>query len=103
MINVDTTPCKRGRPKKVAVCLDDRYPALTMNDNVSEEEERSAFSALVKEMKSEKPRRDIFLPLMKSTFFMRRDFILRNATSVSAILQDYPVLKEASAVSIRVI
>ena len=45
-----------------------------------------------------KPRREIFLPLMKSTFSLCRHYILHDAMSVQDILHDYPALKEACAV-----
>ena len=81
------------------MCLDDRYPALS-HTGVSAEEEKVASEALRKEMENTKPSRDVFLPLMKTTFAIRRHFIMHNAASVHDILHDYPALKEASAVSI---
>lgn len=96
---LDSTPSKRSRPKKVAVSLDDRYPTLNVSDDVSEEEERSAYTALMKEMRNAKPRKDVFLPLMKKTFGMRRHYILHTAASVQHIIRDYPGLKEANGVS----
>lgn len=95
----DTTPSKRGRPKKVAICLDDRYPALNLNGDITEEEERTSYTALTKEMKSPKPRKDLYLPLMKKTFVMRRQYILHHASSVKHIVQEYPALKDATVVS----
>lgn len=53
---------------------------------------------LCAEMKTSKPRRDTFLPLMKSTFTMRRHYILHSAVSVQHILREYPALKEPVAV-----
>ena len=97
----DATPRKRGRPKKTAVCLDDRYPALS-HTGISAEEVKVVSEALRKEMENAKPRRDVFLPLMKTTFTIRRHFIMHDAASVHDILCDYPALKEASAVSIVV-
>ncbi len=78
--------------------IDDRYPALSQYE-VSAEEERSSMETLCKEMKNAKPRRDVFLPLMKATFGLRRHYILHDAASVKNILQEYPALKRASAVS----
>lgn len=97
-IPIDATPCKRGRPKKAKSLLSDRYPALTVDDN-SAEDDKSVYDAFTEEMRSEKPRSMVFLPLMKSTFVMRRHFILHDATSVHHILQEYPALKTAEAVS----
>lgn len=88
------TPSKRGRPKKTAANLSERYPALADNCEINAEEEQSAYDALCAEMKASKPQRDKFLPLMKSTFVMRRHYILHSAVSVKHILDDYPALKE---------
>ena len=98
-VKIEATPCKRGRPKKAATRLSDRYPALNVNDDISPEEEKETFDALSEEMRSAKPRREVFLPLMRKTFVMRRHYILHNAASVRHIIRDYPALKEASAVS----
>ncbi len=92
-------PRKRGRPRKTDACLDDRYPALSQTENCTAEEEKSASEALCQEMSNAKPRRDIFLPLMKSTFSLRRHFILHDALSVQDILREYPTLKQTIAVS----
>ena len=67
---------------------------------VTPEEEQSAASALEKEMSFAKPRRDVFLPLMKSTFMTRRHYVLHVAASVEEILNKYPALKDVSAVSV---
>lgn len=92
------TPRKKGRPKKAAVCLDDRYPALN-RISITPEDEKLASEALKKEMQNTRPRKDVFLPLMKSTFTLRRHYILHDASSVHDIVQNYPILKEACAVS----
>lgn len=70
----------------------------TLTNDVHAEEEKSCWDALQVEMTSSRPRRDIFLPLMKKTFIMRRHFIIHNASSVHDILRDYPALKEPSAI-----
>lgn len=62
------------------------------------EEERIAMEALSKEMQNAKPRREIFLPLMKTTFSLRRHYVLHDASSVTDILSHYTALKECSAV-----
>lgn len=94
----DVSACKRGRPRNVAVCLNDCYPELTQSVH-STEEEKTACEGLRKEMLNAKPRKDIFLPLMKITFSLRRHYILHDALSVCDILQDYPALKLTDAVS----
>ena len=43
-----------------------------MDNTELDEGEKSAYDELVTEMKTSKPRCDIFLPLMKNTFLMRR-------------------------------
>lgn len=73
----------------MSVTLADRYPAVHHADSTSEDE-KSAYDALRKEMAISKPRKDIFLPLMKSTFSLRRHYILHDALSVKDILKDYP-------------
>ena len=95
--SVGETPAKRGRPKKSAVSLSERYPVLTTGD-INDEEKRSAYSMLYDEMKASKPRRDTFLPFMKSTFAMRRHYIQHSAVSVQHIIRDYAALKEPIAV-----
>ena len=59
----------------------------------------SNIRALSAEMESEKPRKDVYLPLMKRTFLQRREFVLTGARSVAEILQAYPALKLSPAVS----
>ena len=88
---------KKGRPKKLAVTLDDRYPAIRQDDSTSEDQ-KSAYDALHKEMAISKPRKDIFLPLMKSTFSLRRHYVVNDALSVKDILKDYPALKHVECV-----
>lgn len=70
------------------------------NDHIDADEEKSAYDALQKEMQNAKPRRDVFLPLVKCTFILRRDHILHTAASVQHILRDHPELKQPSAVSL---
>ena len=96
---VGATASKRGRPKKVTASLVDRYPTITQLD-VNTDEERTATDALHREMEMARPRRDVYLPLMWTTFIARRHYILHNAASVKAILLDYPALKELITVSI---
>ena len=78
--------------------MSERYPELSTSDDIDIEEEKSAYDALCAEMKLSKPRRDIFLPLMKNIFGIRRHYILHSAVSVKHIIQEYPALKEPIAV-----
>ena len=52
----------------------------------------------IKEMKKERPCRDVLLSLMKSTFGYRRQYILRDEGSVTAKLPKFPALKTPSVV-----
>ena len=55
--------------------------------------------AILEEMKKQKPRDTLILPLMKNTFQDRRIFIQNDATSVKEILQIYPALARPAEVS----
>ena len=55
--------------------------------------------AILEEMKKQKPRDTVLLPLMKNTFQDRRMFIQNDATSVAEILQIYPALMRQAVVS----
>ena len=88
---------KRGRPKKLQACLEDRYPALTLPESDPSSYE-SNMQALSVDMGSDRPRKEIYLPLMKQTFIHRREFILTSARSVTEIIQAYPALKLSPAV-----
>lgn len=88
--SMDATPKKRGRPKRVT-SLETRYPSIRPHgDDASQQQQKQALS---KEMDKEKPRKDILLPLMKSTFYERRQYILDRDDSVLAKLEKYPALK----------
>ena len=89
MFGLGSTPAKRGRPKKSRTSLADRYPTLTVMDAESSSYE-SNIRALSAEMESKKPRKDVYLPLMKRTFLQRREFVLTGARSVAEIIQAYP-------------
>ena len=97
LFDLGSTPAKRGRPKKSRTSLADRYPTLTVTDAESSSYENN-IRALSAEMESEKPRKDVYLPLMKRTFLQRREFVLTGARSVAEILQAYPALKLSPAV-----
>lgn len=61
----EATPRKRGRPKRV-LSLASRYPPLQPNADDTAQEQN--LQVILKEMEKEKPRKDILLPLMKSSF-----------------------------------
>ncbi len=55
--------------------------------------------AIDREMEKEKPREDVVLPLMKTTYSYRRKDMLHNQKSVTLKLETYPALKTLSVVS----
>ena len=65
-------PRKQSRPKRI-VFVELRYPAVRQADGPEAEQVNIA---LYKEMEKEKPRKDVVLSLMKSTFGNRRQYIL---------------------------
>lgn len=44
-------------------------------------------------MEKDKPRVDVLLPLVKSTFYVRRQYILNSEDSVLSKLEKFPALK----------
>ena len=93
------SPVKRGRPKKSPVSLQDRYPTLSPGTESDSSANESNLEALAREMRSLKPRSNVYIPLMKATFMSRRQFILTQAVSVVQILETYPALKQTCTVS----
>ena len=70
---IDDTPKKRGRPKRI-INLATRYPSIQLcaqGDHL----DRQHIQAISKEMENDKPRKEILLPLLKSTFYVRRQYI----------------------------
>lgn len=59
------------------------------------------YKAIEEEMKKQKPRDTLILPLMKSTFQDRRMYIQNDATSVTEILQIHPALVRPAIVSLQ--
>lgn len=86
----DAIPRKRGRPKRV-INLASRYPPL--QPSTSDPAQEQHMQAIVKEMEKEKPRKDILLPLMKSTFYVRRQHILDSEETVTTKLERFPALR----------
>ena len=87
---MESTPKKRGRPKR-SVNLESRYPSI--HPNLSDELQDTQHQAIEKELQKDKPRKDILLPLMKSTFYTRRQAILRSDDTVTNKLEKYSALK----------
>lgn len=90
--SLEATPKKRGRPKRV-VTLECRYPSIRPLEGEDATQQQQRIQAISKEMEKEKPRKDILLPLMKSTFYARRQYILDNDGSVFCKVQKFPALK----------
>ena len=93
----DSTPKKRGRPKRSSN-LESRYPLIQSNEPCDDVSQHQYMQAISKEIEKDKPRKDILLPLMKSTFGVRREYILNSDDSVFAKLVKYPALKTPSLV-----
>ena len=92
-------PAKRGRPKNVPA-LQSRYPTLTVELEVDATTYGLKVEALNKEMESAKPRKEVYLPLMKATFMPRRQWILTDVKYVMEVTSKYPALREAHVVSV---
>ena len=94
--SIDETPRKRGRPKRV-MNLESRYPSIRPQEDESAQQQH--LPAISKELEKEKPRKEILLPLMKSTFYARRQYILNSSDSVLSKLEKFPALKMLPLVS----
>ena len=86
-ICAEATPAKRGRPKRSQVSLQDRYPTLSPELEGDPSAHESNQEALAKEMKSAKPRSEVYIPLMKATFMARRPGGVGQASRVSIIAE----------------
>ena len=64
----EETPRKRGRPKRVS-SLVSRYPSIQIDDDDDSVQQQQHVRA---KWNRKKPRKEILLPLMKSTFNSRR-------------------------------
>lgn len=94
--NSEMPPKKR----KKGVDLLRRYPVndSTLGTENSESLEQHN-NAILTELKKAKPRDNVLLPLVKSTYGERRMFILNEAVSVSDILEKHPSLTRPAIVS----
>lgn len=92
------------RPKgtsSVKQALMKRYPVRVQDDREEDAEStQQHISHMISEMSKSKPREHVVLPLLKSTYSRRRDFVSSSDTAdVKAILEEYPALHFPSAVS----
>ena len=96
---ISSTP-KRGRPKSSEGSRH-LYPIVT-DINSDEVAYQRDYDAIIKEMEREKPRTSALIPLMKSTFPRRRQYVLSDASdlSVREILRKWPCLRYPSVVSL---
>ena len=65
---------KRGLPNKSPICLLDRYPTLSPELDSDSPTYESNLETLDREMRSPKPRNDVYVPLMRATFMARQQF-----------------------------
>lgn len=87
-------PKKRGQPKKVQ---ESRYPKpMTITSSGDTEKTQEALKV---ELQKENPRKEVVLPLLKSGFEDRRNFVIQDAKSAKEILEVFPALKLSSVVS----
>lgn len=85
------------RPKKDTIISSSRYPPLThSDDNVDASD---SIDALNIELEKPKPRKDVVLSLMKSTYYPRRTFILNDPGTVSNKVTKYSAFMMPSVVS----
>ena len=78
-----------------------RYPTtnhIFSSDPDNAESIEKHMKAIGSELAKAKPRDTVLLPLMKSTFANRRLFVLNDADSVNAILEEYPALSRPAVV-----
>lgn len=78
-----------------------RYPVRVHDDREEDAESiQQHISAMVSEMSKKKPREHVVLPLLKSTYSTRRNFVTSaDRADVTEILKEYPALHFPSAVS----
>ena len=83
------TPKRRKRDSEIL----QRYPIQCNSDVVEDGETTEEHKrAIASELSKAKPRDSVLLPLMKSTFGVRRILVLSDDASVSSILEEYPAL-----------
>ena len=90
-------PRKRGRPKGSSLL--DRYPTLSFSEDDDVAVQRN-LPKLKEECLKANPSKSDVIPLQRSTFTSRREFILSGLDSTSDILEEHPVLCLPFAVSL---
>ena len=90
---------KRGRPRKDTLL--ERYPTVSVSDTLPSGVNENQ-KALDRELEKEAPRKDLVLPLLRSTFPCRRPLIVQSAAkkvSITTLLGQHKCLKLPYAVS----
>ena len=87
---------KRGRPK-VSTLLE-RYPTLSFSEDDEEAVKRNLIK-LKEECMKPNPSKTDLIPLQRSTFSSRSEFILSGLDTANDILEEHPVLHLSFAVS----
>ena len=92
---------KPPRKKKLSIFAP-KFPALHQYDNYNNETSAHERNLIALQEEEEKlhPNEDIVTDLMKNTFFIRRQNILKASTSVTNLLRIYPSLRNYNQVSI---
>ena len=93
-----TTP---KRSKETVDHILRRYPVTVCRSETTDDIEtlQQHTKAISDEMKKAKPRDQVLLPLMKTTFTVRWLFITKEAASVKEILEKHPSFKPPAIVS----
>ena len=78
-----------------------RYPPRLHDDSIEDEDSvKQNKSAMASEISKRKPRKIVVLPLLRSTYSTRRDYITSDEREdVKEILEEYPALRLPAAVS----
>ena len=94
MSDTPIPPPKRGRPKKDALL--ERYPQYSPSDASSLAVSESQ-KALDKELEKETPRKDLVLPMVKTTFAYRRPLVVQAASqkvSIQTLIGQHKCLRK---------
>ena len=98
-ISYDVPPSKKEKKDKKQLLLM-RYPIKSQQGVLDDPQSvQGHLKALETELKKAKPRESIVLPLMKSTFSSRREWILDTEETIDSALKKYPALSRPAVVS----
>ena len=89
----------QNKRKKIKTELLKRYPVTSFKSTLFDD--AASIQSHLKTINEELKKRDqLLLPLMKSTFTIRRDYVQNEANSVKDILEKYPALNRPAVVNI---